>query len=355
VRARHLVVALAIAAYFVTALAWLGGRARRDEGIYPEGSIYETSNHGLSLAFEYLQKRGRAASSRREPLSAAAVPTAATVFRIQPWGSTMLLHADEDEWVSRGGRLVLAVRATYGPLLLEDASETIEKTFPVWPGVQRLAPASSRAFRAGLPAEAVTLFAADGEPVVSRLPRGRGEVVLLAAPEIFDNAHLGTADHLLFLEALTDGRPVFFDEHSHGQAREEGAVDLLLEWGLGPLLVLLGATLLTALWRNRARLGPAEDEHGESRSDAVHLVDSLALLYDRALSDADMLRLYRDGLRRATGARTGLSGRALEDRLEALEGDTTFPQGPMSPAEFRDKLRALVRAYDRMEDHVHTR
>jgi hypothetical protein len=351
------VVVLAIAAYSVSALVWLDGRTLRDERIYPEGSVYETSGSGLSLAFDYLRKRGAAAATLREPLSPAAAPANATVFRIQPRWSSMLLQPKEEEWIERGGRLVLAVDATHGPLVVAALSTAaIHKTFPVWPGLGRLAPEGSRTFGAGLPEEAVTLFARGDAPVVARAPRGQGELVLLAAPEIFHNAHLGSGDHLRLLEALAGhDRPILFDEHSHGLGREEGAVDVLLDWGLGPALALLGATLLAALWRDRARLGPAEDDHGEARSDAVHLVDSLALLYDRALGDADMLRLYRDGLRRALAARTGLSGRALEDRLEALEGDVTFPQGPISPAEFRHKLRALVRAYDRMEDHVHTR
>jgi hypothetical protein len=65
--------------------------------------------------------------------------------------------------------------------------------------------------------------------------------------------------------------------------------------------VLLPVTGLALLWRERARLGLALDDHRERRSDAVDLLDSLALLYGRSLGRAEVRALLKTGDARAVG------------------------------------------------------
>jgi hypothetical protein len=113
-------------------------------------------------------------------------------------------------------------------------------------------------------------------------------------------------------------------------------LDLMASWGLGPALVLMSAAGLLLLWRERARLGPPEEDHVERRSEAVDLLDSLALLYGRALSPAQALRMYRRGLERALTLQTGLKGEALARRIDDLAG------GP------GDTLASLNKAYARI-------
>jgi hypothetical protein len=183
-------------------------------------------------------------------------------------------------------------------------------------------------------------------------------VFLLAVPEVLDNAHLAAADHLDMLEALAGGRPALFDEWAHGLGDEGGLLERLLAWGFGPSLVVAGLAFGLALWRGRARLGPEEREPGEVRSDAVDLVDSLAQLYERALSRRDAAALHLQALRRATGLRTGLSGEALERRVSGLLGRTPPPlpdTGEISAAELRRRISLVNDGYRRLHEHVRTR
>lgn len=268
-----------------------------------------------------------------------------------------LLTAGEEAWVRGGGRLVLGVAESYGPLGVEDlrAPRRLAKVFPVWPGVRRLALAEKRSL-SGPPVElAHAVVLAGDRPVVSILPLGRGEVVLLACPEIFHNARLDRADHLALLAALSGppgARAIFFDERAHGLERRRGPLSLLLGWGFGPALALALFAAAAALWRARSALGPPERDDPDLRSDAVDLVDALGELYDRALRRVDALRLHHDNLVRSVAAETGLSGPALAARLAALLPGFAPPvagAAEISREELLRELRTLNQAYGRID------
>jgi hypothetical protein len=364
VRGRHFLTLLAAAAYFAAGVAWLGGRAGRSERVFHAGSVYDESGKGTSLAFEYLRGRGHIATALLRDVDAR-LPGDGVVFRLRPqpaepkMGRSAVTPA-EQEWLTRGGRLVLGLAESYGEIAVRTAEEPAvpAKVFPVWPGVRTLRPPRHHHLHAGLPVDAVTLVAAGRETIAARWRVGRGEVVALACPEVFENAHLAAADHLRLLEALAEtGRPILFDETTHGIEHPPGLMALLAEWRLGPALMLGAGALGLALWRSRARLGPPEDEQEETRSDAVDLVDSLAMLYRRALGRGQLLGLYHDALRRRASIRTGLKGPALEARLHDLMEGVMPPaaDATLTHAEFARILQALNRAFDRMEDHAHTR
>jgi hypothetical protein len=319
-----------ILSYFVGALLWMGALRGEKEQVFPAGSAFNTGSAGVSVARRYLEARaGREGGPARvavlgRPLGEQGPERAAVVLRIRPTGARgVLLTGPERSWIERGGRLVLAVHADYGPLRLTPlaAGPVAAKVFPTWPGVSRLHPPAARVVSAGAPLDAHTLFAIGGRPAVLRTALGRGELLLLAMPELIENGALEAADHLPLLLALAGtGRPVYFDEHVHGMESRPGVLDLLAGWGFGPALVLLALAGAAALWRERARLGAEEDEHRERRTEAVDLLDSLAQLYDRSLTPAQALRLYRRGLERAVSLQSGLKGAALGKRVDALAG-----------------------------------
>jgi hypothetical protein len=188
---------------------------------------------------------------------------------------------------------------------------------------------------------------------------GRGEVLLLTAPQLLENERLAAADHLALLEALAgEERPVVFDEWAHGLGQDESLLALMLEWGLGPALVVAALTFILLLWRSRTRLGPEEDDTEEERSEAVDLVDSLAQLYDRALSRREATSLHLRGFRQAVSLRTGLKGAALERRArELLDDAAALPVGEREiPASaFLRTLQAVNDGYRRLDEHAHTR
>jgi hypothetical protein len=372
VKARHLVPLVAIATYFVAGLAWIAGTRGRDEDVFGAGSAFERSPGGASLAFEYLRHRGANVATLSSAIDAR-VPRSAVVLRLHAHVADVPFWRDgpapeavtppgEHEWLAAGGRLVVALDGRYRELNVVPLSTSPQatKVFPVWPGVQTLAPTTARRLAsAGIPEAAATLFTIGRAPAIVRWSVGRGEVVALACPEIFDNAHLAAADHLRLLESVVEGRPVRFDETVHGLEVQRTIGTLLLEWRLGPALLVAGVALVLALWRSRARMGPAEGEGdlGAARSDAVDLVDSIALLYARALGRGELLVLYYEALRRRVALRTGLKGEALDARLQALTEHLPVPRSADEPTRiaFERSLHVMNRAFDKMEDHAHTR
>jgi hypothetical protein len=236
----------------------------------------------------------------------------------------------------------------------------VRKVFPLWPGVAALEPGGNKRRITEGPAEdAHAVFVQGSSTLVSRLVVGQGEILLLAAPELLENERLASADHLGLLEALVGpGRPVAFDEWTHGLGQDETLLELMLEWGLGPALVLGMLAFALVLWRSRTRVGPEAADATEERSEAVDLVDSLAQLYDRALSRREAAALHLQGFRKAVALRTGLKGAALERRARELLGETgDLPADAREiPASaFLRTLTAVNSAYRRLDEHAHTR
>jgi hypothetical protein len=269
-----------------------------------------------------------------------------------------LLTPSEEAWVRGGGRLVLAFDGFYGPGSTKELTgkQPVRKVFPLWPGVAHLVPPTARSLSLPPLPGGHAVFLAGAAPLVVRQVLGAGDVIFLAAPEIFHNVHLGQAHHLALLETLAgvqERRPVLFDERSHGLDDSGGIVDLLAGWGLGPLLLLGLLATGAAFWRSSWRLGPPEREErsdlGETRSDAVELLDSLADLYDRALKRGDAVFLFYESFVHTLAVETGLRGKALEERSKTLLDGWVPVQGEeLSPERFAEALRKINQAFRRV-------
>jgi hypothetical protein len=143
-----------------------------------------------------------------------------------------------------------------------------------------------------------------------------------------------------------------------GLGQDEGLLDLLLAWGLGPAFVACAFALMLWFWRARTRIGPADRDPTESRSEAVDLVDSLAQLYDRALARRGAARLYREGFDKAVATRTGLRGAALSRRVDELlrgQAPPVLGGAEIPPSEFLRVLQAVNAGYRRLYEHGHSR
>lgn len=385
---------LGAGAYFVAALAWLGWARPPARERYDEGSALNTSPQGLSLAYRYLGERARSGAGPVAVLSRLVgpddLPPGAVVFRVRPrvlpflrrsvrigedgdeedapkkagdakkakppspHDATALLTPREEEWVRRGGRLVLALAKPYGAAGVEAAPKgEVHKVYPLWPGVRQLLPEPARVLTGFVIERAHAVLVLGSRPVASRWPLGRGELFLLACPEVLENRLLGQADHLLLLEALAGTtRPVYFDEYVHGLQDQAGLIELLTRWRLGPALVLLGLVGAAAFWRGRVRVGPEEDDYQETRSDAVDLLDSLAQLYARSMRRDEALALYQESLSRAVSWKTGLRGEPLAARVRDMAGGAAPPRrrGPqdLSVAQFARALRSINEGFRRL-------
>jgi len=410
---------LALALYLVGVAIQVRYDRRSVREVFQPGSVFNTADSGLSLAYGYLQAKAARADGKdrvgvlRRRIDPEELPAQAVVFRVLPmvvpfllaeeeveekddkdgknskdgkeqkkdpkdekeaplelepetgpWHGRPLLTESEEAWVRGGGRLVLGVAGSYGPLSLDpiQGDTQVRKVFPLWPGVSDLSFGKPYALAGPPLAAGHAVFLVGEAPVVARIPVGAGDILLLSVPEIFQNDRLGQKDHLALLEGMADiaeGRPVLFDERGHGLGEDAGVIETLGTWGLGPFLAVAGLLGALALWRTAVRIGPPDRDDRDTRSDAVELVDSLADLYDRALRRRDAVRLYYESFVHAVAAETGLRGPALEARARALldtgsvgAGDWETPvlEGDLPRDRFDRALRILNQAFRRLQD-----
>ena len=335
---RALPLLLAIAAFFAAGIVWIVSDRRASERVYDEYSAANTSDTGLSQAFAYLARRGKAEMLTR-PLGRDPIERDAVVFRVthklplffdpedlrddefgppRPREKPLLSDA-EDAFVRSGGRVIVA--AHIGALQsVSPPEKKAVKVFPVWPGVDRLeVPEITSAFLELRP-RMHAVFAAGNRAIVARERIGEGDLYVVAWPEVFQNKQLGAAHHLPLLVALAGKRPVYFDEVPHGIVSGDGALELMKQWNLGPFLVVVCAIALLVFWRAGRRVGPPEEDHRETRSDAIDLVRSLGALYRDVTKKHEAVRLYHDSLTRTVAHTTGLRGDALRKRVDDLTG-----------------------------------
>ena len=398
--------AFAFLAYLAAALIWLGRDPALRRTAYDSGSSLGTGDDGASLARGYLAQRGGRASALLRPLAGEGLPRDAVVFRLDPQhraaiepreeaggepgisdsgisdsgisdagisdagisfgtlgrrgarsqvadrahagpAASTVLTSDEDDFVRAGGRLVLAIP---GELIPDGAAA--RKTAPALAGVSRLSPAAPRALPAAALVDATPVFEHGEAPSVAVRSLGKGDVWFFSEPDLFLNARLGEADHLMALIALAAGRPVLFDEAAHGLRDDSGILGLLRRWGFGPALLFAALALGAAFWRAAATVGPPDDGFRDLRSEAVELVDSMAALYRRSLSPAEALQLYRGRLVHEIALRRGVSERRAEALLPELAPGLDLPaRGErFTSAAFRAQLSILVHAFQRSRD-----
>ncbi len=335
---RALPLLLAIAAFVAIGVVWIISDRRASERVYDEFSSANTSDTGLSQAYAYLARRGKTAQLTR-PLGREPIETNAAVFRIthelplffdpedlneNQFGPPRpkekpLLNDNEDAFVRRGGRVIIAAHMGVLPSASPDA-KTAVKVFPIWPGVDKLeVPEITSAFVTLRP-RMHAVFIAGARVIVAREHIGEGDLYVISWPEALQNENIAKAHHLPLLVALAGKRPVYFDEVLHGIVSGDGALEIMKEWNLGALLVMLCVIALLVFWRAGRRVGPPEEDHRETRSDAIDLVRSLAALYRDVTKRHEALKLYHDALTRTVAHTSGLRGDALRKRVDDLTG-----------------------------------
>ncbi|HYM61811.1 MAG TPA: hypothetical protein VEZ11_13070 [Thermoanaerobaculia bacterium] len=267
-----------------------------------------------------------------------------------------LLTDAEDAFVRGGGRLVLAIGGQYGPITTRDGGpHQVAKVFPLWPGLDRLTIPEARTLAGAALRRTHALFVAGEGPVISRLPLGAGDVLLLSAPELLQNKYLALPGNLQLLSALAEGsRPVYFDERVHGLESDDGAIAILKEWRFGPFLLMVVIVTIAIIWRGARAIGAREDPFRDTRSEAVDLVGSLGALYDRSMTNGEAIQLYHQALIRAAAAQTGLRGDALHKRVEQLMDHIALPTEHHLPEDqFQSLLTTINESFRRLEHAKH--
>ncbi len=374
-------------AYAIATLVWVGNDRRIAKQTFDSFSAANTGDEGLSLAMKYLARTGhRNVKMLTTPFDR--VTPGAAVFRVvegrDVWSLDAmedeeqsdlpkkkkgeakqkkhafiapLLTADEDTFVRNGGRLIIAIGVEYDLITARDASgpQKATKVFPIWPALDTLTLEPARTLQSPeVLRHTHALYVIGDQPAIVRMAIGRGDVILMATPEAFDNEHI--AKHLDLLTALAgDHRVIYFDETVHGLMSEGGTLDLLKSWRLGPMLILLLVVAVIAIWRGARSIGPREDDYRESRSDAVDLVVSLGALYDATMNNAQAIALYHQAFTHAVAAQTGLRGEALQKRIATLTGNLLPParSDTLDAETFYRQLSILNESFRRLEHADH--
>jgi hypothetical protein len=361
---RALPLIIALLGFAAVSVLWIITDRRAPQRVYDEFSSANTGEEGLSLASGYLAKKRKVAMLTR-PLGRDPIERNAVVFRVTgalprffdpedleddqvgpPRPKKLPLLTDRDEaFLRSGGRIILAARA--GALdTVKVTQKVAKKVLPVWPSVKDVELDDETVAFTNLRPRMLPVLVAGTHVVLARERIGSGDLFVLSAPELLQNVQL--MENLALLAALAgDGRPVYFDEMMHGIARGDGALSMMKEWNLGAFLLMLALAAILVFWRGGRRIGPAEDDARETRSDAVDLVRSLGALYHVVTSDTEAIALYYDALTRAVAHSTGLRGDALRKRVDELTGGLVPPQGAarMPWVTFQRQLDAINQGF----------
>jgi len=374
---------VSIAVFFLVVFVWLETDKRFPREAFQSYSIYNSSDEGLSLAFKYLRSTAttKGPLTLTRPVERAFLPSDAVLFRIRPDSSvyrTMqkhnekksnineksnvdnnqlpLLTSEEKEWIQKGGRLILAIDRPYTSLSIRNEKKgRVQKVFPIWQLCNNISLPFPRVLEGEPIRDTFAIFVLGNGVVVMGARLGKGEMFILACPEIFQNRYIGEADHLALLSQLAGtGRAIYFDEYVHGMEGKAGVVEILSQWGFGPFIVIAIIFALVAFWRFSYRIGPGEDDYRETRIEAIDFIDSLSILYNRAIKRSQALSLYRNAFVQSVSRHTGLRDEALQEKVRELLTLSRIlsiaSTRDLTPQEFRRELTILNDAFRSLED-----
>jgi hypothetical protein len=291
----------------------------------PASSSYATSADGLAGYAELLTRAGYGVTRVRVPVAGAALDPRGTVVLLDP---NLVLQDDVAalrRFVIAGGWLIAGGREPGAWL-----SELIAGS-PTW---DALGPTSARPLLPLPETAGVNLVQTAGEgqwsdaggtlPVlgsahsalltVRRL--GAGRLELLADPSPLQNRLLATADNAQFGLSVAGppGRPVAFEEASHGYGASRGLAALPARWTWA-LAGLLLAALLAVAARIR-RLGPPAPPAADTPPPRRVHVEAIASALGRTGKPGEAAQPVHSHLRTAVMRRTGLPPDAAADPAE---------------------------------------
>lgn len=362
-------------------LYWIGNDKFIAHEEFSDYSVFNTDSLGMSLAYRYLDKKypSKSVNVLDRTIRSNIVESDAVVFRVHPdteftstkstapenielrdfinklrelFGSyapeddSSVLTPSERKWVNAGGRLILAIKSNYGPIRIDTIKpKKWEKVYPIFPGVDKLRPPVSRSIDERVLSKMHAVFAHRDKVILARKVMGEGEVYVIACPEIFSNNYIVRTENLKLLESLVgETEYVYFDENVHDMVGSVGVLDLIVIYGYKSALFILCLVLALIFWRVKIRLGPPVDDYREKRIESIDFVESLALLYNRALKRSELISLYQKVLLREVKIRTQLRGEALNKKITELSDSKMNVRGieklqdESSNAQKKDKL-----------------
>lgn len=258
--------------------AWIDAHIAKSA--LPAGSIYRQGERGYALTADYLRERGYTIRPLSERLFGVRTPASATVIRFannegNAVDAPTMSNADRG-WVEQGGHLIVAVGNTSCDAELPISTQA---TSPLLQAIHHVC--SPSGLTQLIPPSAAYLLGEKQSPIVGVNYVGKGHITYVATMQWFDDDHLALNDHALLLEILLQSplqssqRTVIYADEWSIRHQEYGVSEVFGELRLTPIALLAFFIAALYAWRQRATLGPPDDEPTEIREAAV---DGLAAM-----------------------------------------------------------------------------
>ena len=270
-------------------------RESRQTAQQSEPSTYDTGANGYAALYDVLSREGvrtvRFESPIGELSNARATLVVAGDRALAAAAPSKSALAYLDRWVRRGGTLVILDgapnRAAADALGLPRASR-YAATARASAGCAfahplrgaAVAGTFSAGYAAACGANRATVFAAGSHAAGLAYSRGRGSIVLISTPSVFDNLHLAQRANAAAAYALLGGRTVIFEERVHGYAAGRSFWDVLPQPMRIAIVVALAAALVAIIGANLPFAPPYEAQPPEERDSAAYIA-SVARMLER--------------------------------------------------------------------------
>lgn len=188
-----------------------------------------------------------------------------------------------------------------------------------------------------------------GHLLAASYRKGRGELIVVSAPEIAENRLLAQSDNsVLMVRLLAPGdRPVVFDEFYHGLTIRGNPLWLFAQPGYAATTLALIAAIMVWIWREAVFLGPPLDPAPRSRRTLSEYVDAMARFLNAGpTSRPFLLREFRSGVVRSI--RDELHLPPSSDQVERIAAVLAR----RDPARSRELIEAIA-AVDEALDQKH--
>lgn len=304
-RKRFADLAIVIAALvLLVALAFLRQSQQARQISIP--STYDTGANGYAALYDLLAREGTRVQRFELPLGELSSKNAALVLA----GRDALAGAASstgtlqflDRWVHAGGTLVVlddAVSASARRTLALPQAHQIVRQTRAFAGCAfagrlrgaQIAGAFTGGYTSACKGDRATLFSAEHTAVGIALKRGRGAVVLLTSPSVFDNLHLAQQSNARAAYALLGGGTVIFDERVHGHAAGRTFWEVLPMPMHVAIWLAIGIVLIAIVGANLPFAPPIAPQAPEERDSGAYIASVAHMLQRGGAAREAILRI----------------------------------------------------------------
>jgi hypothetical protein len=322
----------AVALVLIAVLATL--RASQNASQQSEPSTYDTGVKGYAALYDLLAREGTRVERFEQPIGQLSrrygtlviAGKGALAFAVASPGALAFL----DRWVRGGGKLVLldgaippGARRTLDLTDVHRFAQTAEAAagcafVPALRGAG-VAGTFSAGYTPACSARRATVFGTRSFAAGIAYAHGRGMIVIISTPSVFDNLHVSQSANARLAYALLGGASVVFDERVHGYAAGRTFWEVLPQPMRVAIGIALAAVLLAIIGANLPFAPPYGAQAPEERDSSAYIA-SLARMLERGGAAREAILRLGERCERVLANRPGDErARMLLRELRTLE------------------------------------